>query len=153
MNQTNNISGEDRFIINSLMTVIRKLLCLEKITPQQIIALGTALYALEILPRIIDVFIECEISTTNRDENGFGHTTIWSIAITGSSISVNSDGIEHSPYGSDSYRRFSWNFSNNEGSYSFPDDNFNEWLNEVNELFDCEFKLYINNESAPIPRK
>jgi hypothetical protein len=141
-------SGEDGFIISSLTTIVRRLLCLEMITPQQIIALGTALYALERLPETTDdVFIVCEMSETEEYHGGFKLTKIWHFTITSTSIFVNSDGFEEGPCGGDSYHRFTWGVDSS-GHHGFPDDDFNVWLQEVDELLNEDFELLIKNESV-----
>lgn len=140
----------DGFIINSLMMIIRKLLRVNTITSQQIVGLGTALYALERLPETTDVSVQCELSISNRQNDTNIFITVWYFSISASSLYVNSDGIEQNKYGSDSYHRFSWGVEKS-GYQGFPDCDFDEWLNEVNGLFADEFELTVTNNSVFVP--
>lgn len=138
---------DDYFAIKIAMNAVRKFLMHEKITPEQIVGLGHALYALENLPKVTNcAYTEFGI-TYRKGNDDFENMNYIKFIISDAlfEISIGGSTYEKS-VGSDSYSEPGWSididgYREAEGNLNYLEDNIEEFLN-----LGCEINVYDESE-------
>lgn len=141
--------GDDGYmLVETAKTMARSLAASPNVTPQQLVGLARALYALERLPdRTLGVQVHVTISRRGGDDD-YSEMRFWSVFITESVLNIDSGGSVYSKdTGSDSFTSF--DFYAELGWGRAVEGDCYAWTAEVGDALGVATKLTVEDESDP----